>query len=68
MLAETVLNGKLERITGTIDNNQSNPVLRATVTGREVVEIRVFQPHNRYLPIPQTYRDKNPKLEQNEGY
>ncbi len=68
MLAETVMNGPLERITGTVNNNEADPEMRATVSGREKVEDRVFKPHFRYLPIPQKYRDTNPNLDQNEGY
>ena len=68
MLAETVLNGSLTRITGTVNNEETIPGKRATVTGTELIEKRVFQPHNRYLPIPQQYRDKNPQLDQNPGY
>ena len=68
MLAETVLNGSLTRITGTVNNEETIPGKRATVTGTEHIEKRVFQPHNRYLPIPQQYRDKNPQLDQNPGY
>lgn len=70
MLAETVLNGDLECITGTLNYEESNPELRAVINPNEkmLVEPRVFKPYNRYLPIPQVYRDKNPKLEQNEGY
>ena len=63
MLAETVLNGSLTRITGTVNNEETIPGKRATVTGTELIEKRVFQPHNRYLPIPQQYRDKNPQLD-----
>ena len=68
MLAETVLNGPLNRITGTINYAETDPEKRATVTGTELVENRIFQPNFRYLPIPQKYRDTNPKLDQNPGY
>lgn len=68
MVAETVLNGELKRITGTIDYEESDPYKRAVVTGADNIEIRVFQPYNRYLPIPQEYMDKNPQLTQNPGY
>lgn len=71
MLAETVLDGDLKCITGTLDYEESNPELRAKIDQKDkwmLVEKRVFKPYNRYLPIPQTYRDKNPKLSQNDGY
>lgn len=68
MLAETVLNGPLNRITGTVNSDETNKETRATVKGTTLVEDRTFQPHNRYLPIPQKYRDTNPKLDQNPGY
>ena len=68
MVAETVLNGPLNRIVGTIDYAQTDPTLRATVTGVDLVENRTFVPYNRYLPIPLSALDKNKKLEQNEGY
>ena len=71
MLAETVLDGDLKCITGTLDYTQDNPELRAKIDPKDkwmLVEKRVFKPHNRYLPIPQVYRDKNPNLKQNEGY
>ena len=69
MLAETVLNGPLNRIVGTVDYNGTDPYTRATVTGyNEFIENRSFAEHNRYMPIPQTARDANPNLEQNPGY
>ena len=70
MLAETVLNGDLRRITGTVNYSESNPYLRAVITPgtTELIETRGFATHNRYLPIPQTARDANPNLEQNPGY
>lgn len=69
MVAETVLNGELTRITGTVDNSVSDPTMRATITGTsEFIENRSFAEHNRYMPIPQTARDANPNLEQNPGY
>ena len=68
MVAETVLNGPLNRLAGTVDYDEANPYARATVTGTEKIEDRKFSPHNRYLPIPQTAIDKNPQLNQNEGY
>lgn len=69
MLAETVLNGPLTRITGTVNYAETNPELRATVgTETEVIENRIFSEHNRYLPLPQDALDKNPNLKQNDGY
>ena len=68
MLAETVLNGTLNRISGTIDYKETDPYKRAVVKGSEFIENRQFAAKNRYLPIPQGSIDKNPKLEQNPGY
>ncbi|MDR0612602.1 MAG: RagB/SusD family nutrient uptake outer membrane protein [Dysgonamonadaceae bacterium] len=68
MVAETVLNAPLIRLTGTIDYNESDPYARAVIDGTETVEDRKFAKHNRYLPLPQSAIDKNPKLEQNPGY
>ncbi len=68
MVAETVLNGPLNAITGTIDYNEADPTKRAVITGTELVEERQFKPFHRYLPIPQSARDKNKNLAQNEGY
>ena len=68
MLAETVLNGTLNRISGTIDYKETDPYKRAVVKGSEFIENRQFAAKNRYLPIPQSSIDKNPKLEQNPGY
>lgn len=68
MLAEKVLNGDLLRITGTVNMNESDPTMRAKVTGTEVIESRSFSSRNRYLPIPQSSIDKNPNLKQNTGY
>lgn len=68
MLAEMVLNGPLQRFEGTINYNESNPFKRAAITGTTLVENREFKSFHRYLPIPQSARDKNPKLEQNNGY
>lgn len=68
MVAETVLNGKLIRISGTVNYEETDPYKRAAATGTSLLEERIFQPHNRYLPIPQNAIDKNPKLKQNTGY
>ena len=69
MVAEKVLNGALNRITGTIDYNNNDPYTRATIaTEVDFVENRSFKPYNRYMPIPQSARDANPNLSQNQGY
>lgn len=70
ILAETLLNGDLQRPTGTIDYEEANPCRRAVIDSERklLVESRNFAPYNRYLPIPQKYRDVNNRLEQNEGY
>lgn len=68
MLAEKVMNGDLLRIAGTVNESETDPTMRAKVTGTEVIETRSFTSRNRYLPIPQTSMDKNPNLEQNTGY
>ncbi len=68
MVAETVLNGPLNRIAGNIDYSEPDPFKRAIVTGVERIEERTFAPHNRYLPIPQGNLDNNPQLTQNQGY
>jgi hypothetical protein len=75
MLAETLLNGTLYRMTGTIDYAQTDPDLRAVIDpptsdneALRTVESRVFYPYQRYLPFPQTEIDRNPNLTQNEGY
>ena len=69
MVAETVLNGNLTRITGTVDMKGVNPETRATIADeRDVIEDRAFKPEFRYWPIPQSAIDRNPKLKQNAGY
>lgn len=73
MLAEKVLNGRLERFVGTVDMAGANPELRATINLQSseedrLIEKRTFNAFNRYLPIPQGNIDTNPKLEQNKGY
>lgn len=73
MVAETVLNRPLNRVVGTINYSESDVYKRATIdmaapADKKLVENRVFKAHNRYLPIPQSSRDKNPKLNQNNGY
>lgn len=68
MLAETVLNGPLTRVVGTVNTSEPDPTKRATISGTALVENRAFSSYNRYLPIPQSAIDKNPNLKQNEGY
>lgn len=73
MVAETVLNGTLTRVSGTINYAETEPTKRAVIKLNPAasdikIEDRVFLPHFRYLPIPQSARDKNPNLTQNEGY
>lgn len=68
MIAETVLNRPLTRVTGTVNANEPDPYKRATITGTSLVENRTFLPHHRYLPIKQDHIDKNPNLKQNTGY
>lgn len=76
MVAETVLNGDLNRIIGTINTAEPDPFKRAVVDlsntptniAARKIETRVFAPKNRYLPFSQSSLDKNPKLKQNTGY
>lgn len=74
MLAEKVLNVKLNRITGTLINSatksDADPTMRATVdpTKTDFIEDRGFKDFNKLFPIPQDNIDKNPKLKQNPGY
>ena len=74
MYAHKVLNVTLTSIVGTLADSptkdSSDPTMRATITpGKtEKIEDRTFQDFNRYLPIPQSARDKNPNLSQNPGY
>ena len=68
MLAETLMNGPLTRVSGTVNMSESDPYKRATVSGTSLIENRSFATHNRYLPIKQDYLDKNPNLKQNTGY
>ena len=69
MVAETVLNGPLTRIIGTVDHSGTDPYTRATITRTdELIENRSFAVHNRYLPMAQSDMDANPNLKQNPGY
>ena len=71
MVAETVLNGTLERKVGM--DASVDPEMRATIdvnasSTEKFIETRKFATYNRYFPIPQTSMDKNPQLTQNDGY
>jgi hypothetical protein len=69
MVAETVLNQPVLRWTGTVDFDEPDPDMRATIKPTpEVVQNRKFEPHHRYLPFPQAQMDRNPNLIQNDGY
>lgn len=73
MLAETLLNGTLHRIVGTLNTAETEPTKRAVVnvsapSTETKIEDRVFRKYNRYNPIPQDVRSKNLKLDQNDGY
>ena len=69
MVAETVLNGPLTRIIGTVDHSGTDPYTRATITRTdELIENRSFVVHNRYFPMAQSDMDANPNLKQNPGY
>lgn len=73
MVAETVLNGVLQRVVGTLDYSETDPEKRAVIDVNAVatdrkVEDRVFKPHHRYNPIPQSAIDNNPSLKQNLEY
>ncbi len=73
MVAETVLNGPLYRVIGTVNHNEADVYKRATIdinasAEDRLVENRQFLPIHRYLPIPQSSIDKNPNLKQNTGY
>lgn len=68
MLALTVMPGNLYRMVGYLDYDEPNPMRRAVITGRELIELRRFQPHNRFFPIPQHLVDNNPNLTQNPGF
>jgi hypothetical protein len=68
MLAETVLNAPLNRVTGTINYSETEPFKRAVIGGIEAIEVRRFETFNRYLPFRQDNLDRNPRLVQNSGY
>lgn len=75
MLAETLLNGTLYRMVGTVDESNPDPHMRAVIelpsdANKELrkLEDRTFEPYQRYLPIPQDQLNTNPKLTQTPGY
>lgn len=74
MLAETVMNGPLNRRAGTVNMDNSVPEgERATInvnatSDQLLIETRKFGTFNRYLPIPQTAIESNSQLTQNPGY
>lgn len=74
MVAETVLNGRLERRVGTVNMDSSVPegeratINTAATADQLLVETRSFESYNRYLPIPQSSIDANLNLTQNTGY
>lgn len=72
MVAETVLNGALERFVGTV-SNEGPEGLRATInsnasTTEKLIENRSFKAYNRYFPLPQSALDKNKYLKSTPGY
>lgn len=74
MMAETLMNGPLYRVVGTVAMDASvAPGMRATVNVNapsedRLIETRVFKPMHRYLPFPLSATENNPQLKQNEGY
>lgn len=75
MLAETLLNGTLYRMVGTIDEANPDPHMRAIIelpseANKQLrkLEDRTFEPYQRYLPIPQSQLNTNPNLTQTPGY
>lgn len=75
MLAETLLNGPLYRMVGTVDTSNPDPDMRAVAElptednkALRKLEDRSFSPYQRYLPIHQDQLNTNPNLEQTEGY
>lgn len=65
----------LYRMIGTIDYSQKDPSMRFVQTlpteankADRLIEPRTFSDYQRYLPIPQSEMDKNPKLTQTQGY
>ena len=75
LVANSVMNGPLYRMIGTIDYNQTDPDKRfvqilptAANAADRLIENRAFQDYQRYFPIPQADMDKNPNLTQTPGY
>lgn len=75
MLAHSILNQTLYRMIGTINYSENDPTKRAVIEqpteenkSLRKLDDKTFKEHHRYLPISQSEMDKNPKLEQNQGY
>lgn len=75
LVAKTVMNGPLYRMIGTIDYAKDDVDMRFIQTlpteankADRLIETRKFEDYQRYLPIPQSEIDKNPKLKQTPGY
>lgn len=75
MLAETLLNGPLYRMVGTVDASNPDPDMRAVIEEPSeenrvlrTLENRTFSPFQRYLPIHQNQLNTNSNLTQTEGY
>ena len=68
MIAETVMNGELKRMIGTVNYEESDPTKRAVISSMGKIEDRKFESYMRYWPIPQAQMEKNPQLVQNIGY
>ena len=67
--AKDVLNGDIQACVGTVsDLTNSVEELRVTMGAPERITTNKFDVKNKLFPFPQTYRDMNPKLEQNTGY
>ena len=69
------MNGPLYRMIGTIDYAKDDVDMRFIQTlpteankADRLIESRKFEDYQRYLPIPQSEIDKNPKLKQTPGY
>lgn len=75
MLAETLLNGTLYRMVGTVDSSNPDPDMRATIElpsesnqSKRKLEDRTFSSYMRYLPIHNDQLTTNPNLTQTNGY
>lgn len=75
LLAETIMNKTLYRMSGTVDMNEPDPTRRAVIElptsenekFRRLEQLK-YEKHNRCLPFTQVELDRNPNLQQNEGY